>query len=156
MNLSILNHKAAEFHVHTTYTDGSATVFAMAERAVTIGLAKIVFTEHTESWKIKYKEWFADYLTDINKAKEMFDGRIEIIAGLEAPATDFNDGLCITDEMEEKVDFSLGAAHRYPGLAGKRIADLERDDMRELDISNQSSLSGNDRIDAIAHIGATC
>ncbi len=86
-------------HVHTHYTDGTPGVEAAVARAIEIGLARIAFTEHTEPWQARADHWFPGYLEDIRASQRRHAGTIEVIAGLEAPATDFEGGLGITEDM---------------------------------------------------------
>lgn len=145
-----------EYHIHTNYTDGQNGVMAMVEHAVSLGLKRLAFTEHTEPWQAKDPDWFRKYIDDIDNAQHHFEGKIELIKGLEAPAIDFEGGLELTDEMIEGVDYILGAAHRYPELGSRRVQDLPADEALELEFCTLQALIKSDLVDCIAHIGATC
>jgi len=143
-------------HVHTRYTDGVPDVEAAVCRAIACGLARVIFTEHSEPWQAKYAGWFPDYLRDIDDSRRRHAGEIEIIAGVEAPAVDFDGGLELTDEMARHADFVLGAAHRYPGMGDVKVSDLGAATAIDLEFRTLMALAVNPRVHAIAHLGATC
>lgn len=145
-----------ECHVHTQCGDGDATVEAMVERAIELELERIIFTEHTEPWHTTGGNWFAAYMTDIRSARKRFGRRIEIIAGLEAPAVDLANGLQLTPTMQREVDFVIGSAHRYPGIGQQRVRDLTPEACIEYEYQTLMALAANPTIDAIGHLGGTC
>jgi len=143
-------------HIHTCYGDGVSTIEEVVHRAISIGLERIVFTEHTEPWLLSRRNWFERYVADIRAAKERYTGQIEIFIGLEAPATDFGNKLGLIPEMLESADFIVGSAHRYPGLKGRKVMDLSPEESIEMEYKTLMALSENPFIDAIGHIGGTC
>jgi putative hydrolase len=145
-----------ECHLHTLYTDGTATVGQYARKAYETGLSRIILTEHAEPWRAKKGGWFANYVREVRTVAEEYAGRLEVYAGIEAPAIDFDNGLELTEEMRSEVDFILGTAHRYPGLGNRRVHDLSRKEFISLEFMTLMALARNTDIDAIAHMGGTC
>lgn len=147
---------AWECHVHTCFSDGQASVLDCASRAYDLGLTRIIFTEHTEPGKVLEPSWFNQYVAAVREAAQVYSGSLEVLLGLEVPATDFKNGLELTQEMHNTADFILGTAHRYPGLEGRRVRDLPPKECIELEFQTLMALARNPDIDAIAHIGGTC
>lgn len=145
-----------DYHIHTSFSDGKASIEEIVHYSIKMGLTRIIFTEHTESWLVKSREWFKKYLEQIRLMQKEFKDGIEIFIGLEAPATDYKTGLGITPEMDMEVEFLLGAAHRYPGMPDKKVKDLTIQEAVELEYKTLIALANNPRIDSIAHIGGTC
>jgi len=145
-----------EYHMHTSYTDGTNTVKEVVEESIRLGLKQIIFTEHTEPWFAKKENWFGSYADEIAFFQNKFKDKIEIKIGVETPAIDFLGNIEISDEMNERCDYILGAAHRYPGMEGKRVQDLSGEEAIELEYKTLMGLASNKKIDAIAHIGGTC
>ncbi|PCJ89770.1 MAG: hypothetical protein COA57_01035 [Flavobacteriales bacterium] len=145
-----------DYHIHTTFTDGKATIEELVNRAIKIGLTRIIFTEHTEPWMAKDSDWFGEYVELITYYRDKHKGEIEIFIGIEAPAIDYEKGLQMTEEMERNTEFILGAAHRYPDMGNRKVKDLTTEEAVEFEFNTLMALSNNDRIDSIAHIGATC
>lgn len=146
---------AWEYHVHTNYTDGETSVREAVDRALALGLTRLVFTEHTEPWRARSSDWFLKYITAIRMERARVGEQLDILIGLEVPAIDFKDGLEITYEMEKEAELILGTAHRYPNLEG-RVRDLSHRQAIDLEFHTLMALARNPRVDAIAHIGGTC
>lgn len=147
---------AYEFHIHTNYTDGVNSIEEIVFESIAKDLEMIVFTEHIEPWFVKSENWFSEYVSEINYFKKKFKSEIQIKIGVEAPAIDLNGNIDITDEMNEKCDYILGAAHRYPGMEGRKISELSSEEAIELEYKTLLGLASNKQIDALAHIGGTC
>ena len=145
-----------DFHIHTNYTDGKATVQQVFEKGIQAGLDVIVFTEHTEPWRTSASQWFLNYVAEIEKVRMIFQDEIKVFVGIEANAISFDGEVEVTAQMREKSEFILGAAHRYPGLVDRKITDLSASEAIELEYKTLMGLAISDEIDAIAHIGATC
>ncbi|MCB9554681.1 MAG: PHP domain-containing protein [Deltaproteobacteria bacterium] len=144
-----------ECHLHTRYTDGKMTVAQAVDRAIEIGLERLIFTEHTEDYKAQSPDWFRAFAADIERARARVGDRLTIILGLETPAIDFEGGLDLSEEMADRVEYVLGAAHRYPHLDG-RVRDLSHAQGIELETRTLRALIDNPQVHAIAHPGATC
>ncbi|MFH1004445.1 MAG: PHP domain-containing protein [Bacteroidota bacterium] len=144
-----------DYHLHSTFTDGKNTIEEMVNHALAIGMERIIFTEHTEPW-LSQDGWFAEYVKQIRFFQKKEKGNIEILIGIESPAMDYETSLEMTDEMDKHCDFILGAAHRYPGIGDKKIKDLSINDSIDFEFRTLMALAHNPKIDAIAHIGATC
>jgi putative hydrolase len=145
-----------EFHVHTKYTDGRATVKQAIQRGILAGLEIIIFTEHAEPWRNSANDWFVNYVSEIEKFRVVFQNKIKVFVGIEANAISFDGEIELTDHMRQNSEFILGAAHRYPGINDRKIADLSGSEAIDLEYKTLIGLSESDEIDAIAHIGATC
>lgn len=155
----LLENKAVpkwDFHIHTKYTDGKATVPQVFEKGIQAGLDIIIFTEHAEPWRTSAPRWFTNYVAEIEKFRVIFQNEIKAFIGIEANADTFDGEIELTAQMREKSEFILGAAHRYPGLDGRKITDLSGSEAIELEYKTLMGLTASDEIDAIAHIGATC
>ncbi len=145
-----------DFHIHTNYTDGKANVNQVFEKAIEIGLEAISFTEHTEPWHNTNPKWFAQYCQEIRDCREIYKGRIKAYIGIEAPAITFDGELDATKEMLDNAEFILGAAHRYPGIEGRKMSALSSVEAIDLEFRTLAGLTSNKQIDSLAHIGATC
>ncbi len=147
---------SCDFHIHTNYADGKASVKEVFEKAISIGLDAIAFTEHTETWHHSDDEWFIRYYNEIEHNKNIFKGNIKAFIGIEAPAISFNGDIEASDEMITKVDFILGAAHRYPNLGNRKVKELSLAEAVDMEYKTLMGLIQSENVDVIAHIGATC
>ncbi len=145
-----------DFHIHTNYTDGKASVPQIFNVAIEQGLEIIAFTEHAEVWRTNRTDWFKVYVAEIKKYREVYQNKIKSFIGVEANAISFDGDIELTDPMNEDAEFILGAAHRYPGLEGRKIRDLSKTEAVDLEYKTLIGLASSQKIDALAHIGATC
>lgn len=148
--------KPYEFHIHTNYTDGTSSIEDLILESINRNLELIIFSEHIEPWFVKSKDWFMNYVDEINFFKKKYQGQINIKIGVEAPAVDFDGNIDVSSEMDEHCEYILGAAHRYPGIEGRKISDLSSEEAIDLEYRTLLGLAGNKRIDALAHLGGTC
>jgi histidinol-phosphatase (PHP family) len=78
-----------DYHVHTTWSDGSGSVEECVRRAVALGLPEIAFAEHFsplpgpgEDWWLR-PERLADYFADVHAAAARH-ADVRVLAGVEA------------------------------------------------------------------------
>lgn len=98
-----------DFHTHTVYCDGKNTPREMVERAIEMGLSALGFSGHGltthDSSFCMTEENTAKYIKEITALKEEFDGKIDILLGLEADLHSvFDRGL---------FDYVIGSVHYY-------------------------------------------
>jgi histidinol phosphatase-like PHP family hydrolase len=73
-------------HNHTVYSDGSFLPEDVVRRAFQGGLTHVAITDHFETTKVPSPlkvDDFERYLTNINALKEMYKGKVEVLAGVE-------------------------------------------------------------------------
>jgi histidinol phosphatase-like PHP family hydrolase len=73
-------------HTHTTYSDGDFLPDDIVRRAYQGGLTHIAITDHFETSKVPSPlkaENFERYMSNLDALKEMYKGRIEVLAGVE-------------------------------------------------------------------------
>lgn len=78
---------AADHHMHSIYSDGSATIAEMGNAAIEKGLQRILITDHMPlPFKTRYAmntDAVDYYRNDIHGAKETFSDRLQISMGME-------------------------------------------------------------------------
>lgn len=79
--------RTLDCHMHSTYSDGSKSIDALAASAVEKGLKTIAITDHMPlPFATRYamaRENLQAYRHDIARAREKYRGRLTILAGLE-------------------------------------------------------------------------
>ena len=147
-----------EYHIHTRYSDGSATAGQMVRKAAELGLTRLIFTEHTETGLTSGPDWFVRYVEELERLR--LETGMDIRVGLEVPITDFRGGLMLDARMREwlengRLALILGAVHAYPGH-GWNVGTLEPERAIELEFRGCMALAENPLVDAIAHPGGVC
>lgn len=104
-----------DYHVHTTQSaDCSTPIFDSCEAAIAAGVTEIAFTDHIEHEPADMSYGFFDYgqyMEDLERARERFDGQLTILAGAEV---DFNTRIAsqVEDFMgRHTFDFVIGSVH---------------------------------------------
>lgn len=99
---------SGEWHVHTSFADGKATVDQLCEAAVRSGIPLIAFTEHVRR-SLDYD--FQAFLDQIALARQRY--HLAILSGVEAKV--LPDGsLDVEDEVLASVDYPIFAYHSFP------------------------------------------
>ncbi|MDL2220727.1 histidinol-phosphatase HisJ family protein [Eubacteriales bacterium OttesenSCG-928-N14] len=105
-------------HMHTTYSfDGNATILQMVEAAANMGLKEITITDHIDFDDPYIPEGMPNapdldvYFAEIAAAKQQYEGKILVHAGLEIGV--FDEVLERTHQYVEgyAMDFVLGSMH---------------------------------------------
>ena len=107
----------SDFHVHTCYCDGKDTPENIVLEAISKGMKKIGFSGHSYvdfdesiSWPAENSE---KYKSEINKLKQKYKSKIEILLGIEL---DY-----FSDVDTSDYDYIIGSVH-YIKCGGKIIA----------------------------------
>ncbi len=100
--------KYVDLHTHTVFSDGKLTVEELVQLAaeqglLAIGISDHSFTEFDQRYCMKAGR-IAEYLAEIRRVKKLFQGQIEVYAGLEY------DGYSELSEREE-FDYLIGDCH---------------------------------------------
>ena len=146
---------AWEYHVHSNFSDGSASVATLIEQARNLGITRLIFTEHTEPDLVVGPGWFRRYWQEVERLRCLEEPGMEIVIGLEVPISDYCGGLDLDAEMLKKAEFILGAVHAYPGH-GWDWEELLPEQAIEMEYQGLMSLAENPQVDAIAHPGGMC
>lgn len=104
-----------DLHVHTSWSDGTAGIEAMVQKAVSLGYSCVAITDHaTEIKMIKSvtPERLAEQAAEIRKVSEAYPG-IRVLAGVEVDI--LKDGLYLPDECLEKLDIVVASVHQDLG-----------------------------------------
>jgi DNA polymerase (family 10) len=108
-----------DLHVHTSATDGSATILELAEAARDLGLEYICITDHSHSSVIANgldAKRLAKQIKEIRKLNETLEG-ITLLTGSEVDIL-ANGRLDFEDALLAELDFVMASVHS--GMGGPR------------------------------------
>ncbi len=98
----------ADFHIHTTYCDGQSSPEEICLSAARKGLKKIGFSAHSYTFfDTRYclkQENTEKYINEINRLKSEFNGKLQLLCGLE---TDYYS----RNIPYDKLDYLIGSVH---------------------------------------------
>jgi histidinol phosphatase-like PHP family hydrolase len=101
-----------DLHLHTTWTDGAATVAQTHQRAVELGLEAILFSEHARRTS---GDWFPRFAAEV---RAVSDDRCRALVGVETKVDSFDGALDSCDEILAECDLVMASVHRFPGEDG--------------------------------------
>lgn len=105
-----------DLHMHSTYSDGSATVREMALAALEQGRTYIAVTDHLDAWvKSHTIASLVAQAEEIARVNQELSGRITVIQGVEVDIDPEGD-LALTEDILEVVDVVIISIHRRFGL----------------------------------------
>ncbi|MDI6643238.1 MAG: PHP domain-containing protein [Candidatus Hodarchaeaceae archaeon] len=103
-----------DFHLHTSYSDGTSAPPAMVEAAEARGLEAVAFTDHGPELSVGTPREKLDLiLQDIELARE--DAGIPVLASIEANVVDERGRIDVEEEFTKKLDLLMVAIHNLRG-----------------------------------------
>jgi histidinol phosphatase-like PHP family hydrolase len=121
-------------HTHTLYSDGDFTVEEVVRSAYEGGLTHVAITDHFETCKIinpLHRMDFENYMRNIEQVRQKFQGKIEVLAGVEI---DTNPERCdlyeLPFELLDRLDVVLFEYAEDPlqgGIPLNELRSLTRD-----------------------------
>lgn len=112
-SLITINDIKGDLHMHTTYSDGIASVQQMAEEAYARGLQYIVITDHSRSLGIANGLSIERLLTqqaEVRYVDALMAGKIRVFHGTEMDIN-ADGGLDYPDEILAQLDFVIASLH---------------------------------------------
>ena len=113
-----------DIHMHTTETDGSASIRQMGESARKLGHDSIAITDHSQAVTVANgmtPDRFRSHMDAIAEANETIDG-IELLAGIEVDI--LKDGsLDMDHDLLAEADWVVGSIHSHFNLEPKAMTD---------------------------------
>ena len=152
-------------HVHSTYSgDGKATMDAMIQQAISLGMKQICFTEHNDFDYPYAQEDKQDmfllntdaYLFDLLRAREKYEGQIKILFGVELGLVPELKRKNLIFAKSHEFDFIIGSSHlchgRDPYYASFYEGREEKDAYREYFESILENVKGYTQYDVYGHL----
>lgn len=103
------NIAQADFHMHTTWTDGAGSVVEMHNAAVSSGLAKILFSEHARATS---GDWFPKFASEVRALPR---DHCEAFVGAEVKILNHRGDIDICEEVRRECALVMASVHRFPG-----------------------------------------
>lgn len=102
-----------DLHMHTSATDGTATIREMADAAIDRGMSYIAITDHSQRVSMAMgldpprlrQQW-----ETIDDVRQEYDGRLLILKGIECDILE-NGGMDLPDDVLAEADWVLASIH---------------------------------------------
>lgn len=113
---------AYNFHSHTQFCDGRATMAEFAEAAIAAGMRHYGFTPHSpvpiESPCNMSQEAVTDYLAEVKRLRTLHEGKINFYAGMEIDYLGKEWGPSHPYFSNLPLDYRIGSVHFIPSDSG--------------------------------------
>ena len=141
-----------DFHIHSDYSDGSASLEDIVTEALRWRLEAIGIVDHVRG----DADWLVDRQRRIDGLRDEYGDDIEIFSGIEVKVKDEAGALNVLPEAVQKADFVVGSFHGVPADVeerakvggGKALVDWWHDCMcRLIDGDHEAQVVGHpDRV----------
>lgn len=136
-----------DYHMHTTHTDGSASVQQMAEAAASMRMDEILFSEHVRHTSTYYPEFVAE-------VREVRHPGLNIHVGVETKVLDVNGYLDCSPQIASMCDAIVGSVHSPPafeGRAGGSWSEFDPNSALEFEFQLASAIVSKSRAHILGH-----
>ncbi len=151
----IKNVPKIDFHLHTTYSDGSSRVEEYIKSALKKGMKEIAFMEHVD----KTTDWFNKFTNEVIEKRQKAQDKLKIYYGIEVRASDYEGNLNAYDHLIDNAEIVMGVVHSYPTPDGDKYSlaktKLEKEKALDFEFRASMALLANPKVDIFGHPGAT-
>lgn len=137
-----------DFHLHTNWTDGQASVLAMHESAIKENLDFILFSEHVRT----NSKWFEEYEDQIRQLPKT---KCHAFVGAESRIEDFYGNVDCSTLIKNHCDFLIASVHRFPeenNSSYRSFSEIVPEQALEIEYRLTSAAIENPWVDIIGHL----
>lgn len=120
-----LDQVLGDLHMHTTATDGEATIREMADAAISRGLRYIAITDHSQRVSMAMgldPERLREQWRAIDQIRPEYEGRLTILKGIECDILE-KGGMDLPDDCLAEADWVLASIHYGQKQSREQITD---------------------------------
>lgn len=140
-----LNKPNWDFHLHTIWTDGQASIRETLQRAKELNLEAIAITDHVRGDSL----WFKDFASNVKLEAEKFD--VLTFVGCETKVKDLSGTLDLNDEIVGLTDVVLASVHRLPFMDNADFSRVEPELLLNTEFELSLAIITNKLTDVLAH-----
>jgi histidinol phosphatase-like PHP family hydrolase len=135
-------------HLHTSWTDGEATVTETYRRAAELGLEVILYSEHSRKTSV---DWFPQFVEEV-RALPVSPCRAYV--GTECKIESLDGEIDTVPAISELCDFIMASVHRFPDEQGGAIAfgEVSPQEAVEREFTLSWAVLGNPKVDILGHM----
>lgn len=139
-------------HLHTSWTDGKATVEAMHRAAIERGLDTVLFSEHSRETSI---DWFPSFAAEV-RALPSFP--CAAFVGTEVKVKSREGEIDTVSGISELCDFVMASVHRFIDADGCTLPFSETDlnEAVDLEFDLTWAVLANPQVDILGHMFGMC
>jgi putative hydrolase len=147
-NLDLKNLPKTDCHLHTSWTDGEASVAEVYSAAVACGLKNILFSEHSRKTSV---DWFDKFA---NQVRALPINPCQAYVGTEVKVENRSGDIDTTPEIIDQCDFIMASVHRLIDANDITIqfADTDPNQAVNLEYELTWAVLANPKVDILGHM----
>jgi putative hydrolase len=146
--LDLFNLPRIDSHLHTSWTDGDASVKEVYGAAVESGLATVLFSEHSRKTST---DWFASFAAEVRGLPSL---PCKAYVGTEVKVESRHGDIDTVPEIVELCDFVMASVHRLLDASGQTLefAEVDRNQAVDLEYELTWAVLKEPRVDILGHM----
>ncbi|WP_096360359.1 PHP domain-containing protein [Sulfuricaulis limicola] len=135
-------------HLHTSWTDGKATVAETYQRAVELGLEVILYSEHSRKTST---DWFSRFAEEV---RSLPAAPCRAYVGTEVKIESLDGEIDTIPAISDLCDFIMASVHRFPDGRGGAIpfGEVNPDEAVDREFALSWAALENPKIDILGHM----
>ncbi len=135
-------------HLHTSWTDGEATVEAVYRAAVEIGLGTVLYSEHSRKTSV---DWFSSFAAEV---RALPSSPCRAYVGTEVKVESREGDIDTVPAISDLCDFVMASVHRFIDANGQTMQFEETDPNEAVDLEFELTWAvlANPRVDILGHM----
>jgi putative hydrolase len=147
-DLDLITLPKIDSHLHTSWTDGEATVAEVYRAAVENGLAAVLYSEHSRKTSI---DWFASFAAEV---RALPSSPCKAYVGTEVKVESRAGDIDTVPAISDLCDLVMASVHRFIDVNGHTLQFSEVDPNQAVELEFQLSWAvlGNPQVDILGHM----
>jgi histidinol phosphatase-like PHP family hydrolase len=139
-------------HLHTSWTDGKATVGETYQRAIELGLDAILYSEHSRKTST---DWFPSFAKQV---RSLPTSPCRAYVGTEVKVESPDGEIDTIPEISDLCDFIMASVHRFPDGHGGAVpfGDVNPSEAVEMEFRLSWAVLKNPKINILGHMFGMC
>lgn len=146
--LDLIDLPRIDAHLHTCWTDGKPTVLEIYERATTLGLSAILYSEHSRKTST---DWFHRFATEV---RSLPDKPCKAFVGTEVKVETLDGEIDTVPEISSLCDLIMASVHRFPDSDGEAIPfeSINKEEAVDREFALSWAVLENAEVDILGHM----
>ncbi len=146
--IDLKNLPMTDCHLHTSWTDGKASVNEVYDAAVTRGLKAILYSEHSRKTSV---DWFCKFADEVRRLP---DFPCKAYVGTEVKVETIGGDIDTIAEISNQCDFVMASVHRFvdEGNVTIQFNDTDPDQAVDIEYSLTWAVLSNPCVDILGHM----
>lgn len=147
-DLDLAQLPRVDCHLHTSWTDGTASVEEVYRAAADSGLTSILYSEHSRKTST---DWFCSFAAEV---RALPVSPCKAYVGTEVKVETRRGDIDTTPEISACCDFIMASVHRFIDTDGKTMAFADTDPAQAVDFEYALSWAvlANPEVDILGHM----